>query len=230
MTHFYCLLTCFVIAVPAVTAQSTGTLTGTVRYTGVVPPAKVIPTTDGGTLRHNDLVVAPKTKGLRHVLAVLENAPAQPPLKKAKAILVDQRDMLFTPRVVGVQDGQPVRFENSDLCNHSVLASSTIPANQLNVVAGPNQPVEHVFRPQKGPVMIGCALHAWMRAWVFVIRHPWFAVSDEHGNFRIEGIPAGKYTLLLRHQDTGHVERRQVDVSAGTTRNVVVEWKRIESK
>ena len=60
------------------------------------------------------------------------------------------------------------RFENNDLCNHSVMAASTLPANQFNIVAAPNQPYEHLFEPQKHPVQVGCALHPWMRALVVV--------------------------------------------------------------
>src|SRR5262249_2242165 len=94
-----------------------------------------------------------KTKGLRDVLAVLENAPAQPKLKKAKPVLVDQREMIFLPRVVAVQHGQTVRFENNDGCNHSVMASSTIQSNQFNRFVSGDNPYEHVFEPQKHPVL-----------------------------------------------------------------------------
>src|SRR5262249_23244233 len=95
----------------------TGNISGTVHYTGELPPAKKILTTDGATILHYDLVVDTKTKGLRFVVATLD-AAAQPKLNTAKPVLVDQRDMVFLPRVVAVQYGQAVRFDNSDLCNH----------------------------------------------------------------------------------------------------------------
>ena len=172
-------------------------------------------------------MVDPKSSGLRYVVAVLEDAPARPKVQKAEAVVVDQRDMLFVPRVVAVQDGQPVRFENSDLCNHSVMAASTVKANQFNVFVTAKQPHECIFEPQKGPVQIGCSLHGWMRAWVYVLPHPWFAVSDEKGKFQIEGVPPGKYTLWLRHPDTGHQDRRAVEVTAGKTTQVKIEWEKV---
>ena len=224
-----CLIACVVGLgmMPAAPPQQAdiGTIEGQVRFTGNVPPPKRILTTDGGTLLHSDLVVDPKTKGLRHVVVVLENAPAQPKAK-GNALLVDQRDMLFLPRVVAIQHGQKVRFENNDLCNHSVMAASTVPANQFNIVAAPNQPYEHVFEPQKHPVQIGCALHAWMRAWVYVVPHPWFAISDVQGKFKIERIPPGKHTVWLRHADSGKQERQQVQVEAGKTAELNVEWQK----
>lgn len=204
---------------------ATGSVTGLVRFVGVVPPAKKILATDGTVILHHDLVVEPKDKGLRYVAVMLESGPPQAKVKDAKPVLVDQRDMLFNPRVVAVRHGQKVRFENNDLGNHSVMATSLLPANQLNVVAAPGQPVEHVFEPQKQPVMIGCALHPWMRAWVYVAPHPWFAVTDAKGAFRIDGVPPGKHTLLLRHADTNRVERRMVEVKSGMTATVRVTWK-----
>jgi plastocyanin len=204
---------------------ATGSISGVVRFTGKVPPPQKITTTDGTVLEHNDLVVDGKTKGLRYVLAMLEDAPAQAKLAKAKSVLVDQRDMVFLPRVVAVQDGQPVRFENNDLCNHSVMASSTVKANQFNQVAAPSQPIEHTFELQKRPVLIGCSLHAWMRAWIYVVPHPWFAVTDDKGAFRIAAVPPGKYTLLLAHADSNRQERREVTVEAGKMAEVTVEWK-----
>src|SRR5262245_24886527 len=100
---FVALATCLCAAEP----QPTGTINGTVRFTGKVPEPKTITTTDGATFKHNDLIVDGKTKGLRYVFVQLEDAPAQPKVKNAKAILIDQRDMIFLPRVVAVQHGQP---------------------------------------------------------------------------------------------------------------------------
>jgi plastocyanin len=207
-----------------------GTITGTVRFTGKLQPPQKIATTDGTVLEHNDLVVDGKTKGLRYVVAFLEDAPAQAKVEKQQPVLVDQRDLVFVPRVVAVQHGQAVRFENNDLCNHSVMASSTVKANQFNQVAGPSQPVEHTFELQKRPVLIGCSLHNWMRAWIYVLPHPWFAVTDEKGAFRIAAVPPGKYTLLLTHPDTNHQERREVTVVAGKTADVAVDWEKVDRK
>lgn len=211
-------------------AKATGAIAGTVRFTGEVPPPKKITTVDGGSILHSDLLVDPKTKGLRYVVALLEDAKRQPKLKEAKPVTVDQRDMAFIPRVVAVQYGQAVSFDNSDLFNHSVMASSKVPANQLNVFVSPGKPLEHVFQPQARPILIGCALHAWMRAWVIVVEHPWFAVSDAQGRFRIENIPPGKYTLSLRHPDTGRQEKRTLEVSAGKTAAVTIEWAKIDPR
>jgi plastocyanin len=203
---------------------SSGIVDGSVRFTGAVPKAKPITTSDGSTIEHSDLIVDTKTKGLRYVMAVLEDAPAQTKVKGAKPVLVDQVDWVFKPRVVAVQHGQAVRFENSQGVNHSVMAVSTVKANAFNVFV--NSPLEHIFEPQKLPVVIGCSLHPWMRAWVYVVQHPWFAVSDEQGKFRIEKVPPGKYTLALVHPDTNLRERRTLEVQAGKTVELTIEWQK----
>ena len=216
------------VTFPAFSEEKTGSVSGIIRYTGELPEPKKITTADGGTIMHRDLVVHPQSKGLQSVVAVLENAPTQPRLKGAKAITVDQRDMVFVPRVVAVQHGRAVSFDNSDTVNHSVLATSSVAANQCNVFVAPGKPYEHVFDVQNKPVMIGCSLHGWMRAWVYVIPHPWFAVSDERGKFQIPDVPPGKYTLLLRHADTGRQERREVEILAGKNVEVHIEWTTVE--
>jgi hypothetical protein len=63
-----------------------------------------------------------------------------------------------------------------------------------------------------------------MRAWVYVVPHPWFAVSDAQGKFQIEAVPPGKYTLWLRHADTGLQERQNVDTVGDKTTSVKIEW------
>ncbi|MCI0638281.1 MAG: carboxypeptidase regulatory-like domain-containing protein [Gemmataceae bacterium] len=209
---------------------NTGTIAGTVRYLGVVPPDVKISTTDGGTIYHNDLVVDPKSKGLRHVAVILEKAPkadAKTVAKKRDAVIVDQRDMVFLPRVVALEEGQKIRFENNDLSNHGVKADSTKEENKFDVVVQPNMPFEFHFKAQKNPVVVGCQLHAWMRAWVYVFDHPYFAVTDAQGRFRIERVPPGKHTLMLHHADRGHRETLNVEVLPGKTAEITLDWKKI---
>src|SRR4029077_7915054 len=121
----YALLVAFVV-VGTVSAQEriSGTIAGTIRYVGVVPPRERVTLTDGQVIPHNDVVVQAKTKGLRDVAVVLEWKDKVPADPKARPVLIDQRDMLFLPRVVTVQEGVKVRFENNDAYNHGVHAQS----------------------------------------------------------------------------------------------------------
>jgi hypothetical protein len=210
--------------------EKPGVVQGTVRFTGVMPAAKKVPTGDGNFIEHNDLVVDAKTKGLRWVIVALEDAPEQPKLKGAEPAIVDQLNMLFVPRVVAVQHGRPVRFDNSDPCNHSVRTLPALKENEFNVFVTAAQPFTKTFAVEKAPIQVGCSLHGWMTAWVYVAPHPWVSVSDEKGTFVLNNVPVGKYTLLARHADTGIQERLQIEVKGGQTTDVDIEWKEAKPK
>ena len=212
----------------APTASLAGSLAGLVRFTGDVPPPQKIITSDGAVLMHSDLVVDSKSKGLRHVAVYLQDVPAQALAKNAKPVVMDQRDMIFIPRVIVAQEGQTVRFDNNDLCNHAVQSVSTKTENLFNAVTPMGQPFDFKFKAQKSPVQIGCPIHQWMRGWVYVFPHPFAAVSDAQGQFKIDGVAAGKHTVVFAHPDTGLRETRVVDVIAGKTTRVDVEWQKIK--
>jgi plastocyanin len=212
---------------PACPPPATGAVQGVVRFTGKLPPAKKLRTMDGDIV-HHDLVVHGKTKGLRYVAVSWLAAPAQPAVaSREPGAYVDQERLLFVPRVVGVMHGRAVRFDNSDSCNHSVLATSSVKANEFNVFVVQGRPFDHVFSAQKHPVPIGCSLHGWMKAYVYVFEHPWFDVTDEKGSFRIAGLLPGKRTLWFRHADSGLIAKREVEVKAGRTARVDLEWKEV---
>jgi len=212
----------------AAQAPEPGTIRGTIRYLGAVPAAQRVTLTDGQVILHNDIVVHPKAKGLRDVIVILDWKAKIAADAKAKPVLIDQRDMLFVPRVVTVQEGRKVRFENNDLYNHAVSAQSVHPENVFNVTTPSGQPFEHAFKAQKNPITIGCVLHSWMRAYVQVVPHPYHDVTNAEGQFRIAGVPAGKHTLQLIHPDTNFRASVQVEVSAGKTVEVPLEWKSLK--
>lgn len=204
--------------------EPTGTVVGTVRYLDQVPPGRQVLTSDGVPIQVRDLVEDPATKGLRDVAVLLDVGRKVPP--QARPAVIDQKDMRFVPRVLVVQEGQTVRFENSDLCNHGVKSASARPENAFDVTTPPGQAFAFKFRAEKGPVSITCQLHAWMQAWVYVVPHPTFAVTDARGNFHLADVPAGKHTLTLAHPDTNRQERVSVEVRPGETTRVQVEWRK----
>jgi plastocyanin len=217
------LLGLLLIPLPLLAQEATGRIEGTVKFTGEVPPPQKILTSDGATLLHRDLIVDAKTKGLRFVAIVVENAP-KGPSPATEPVVIDQRDMQFLPRVVAVQEGRKVRIENNDLCNHAVQGTSIVEANQFNVLTPMGQPFETTLKADKHPVTLGCPLHTWMRAYIFVHSHPFFAVTDAEGRFRIDGLPPGEYSLLFRHPDAGLKEKRTVRVEADKAAMVEVTW------
>jgi hypothetical protein len=111
--------------------------------------------------------------------------------------------------------GQPVRFTNGDPANHNVRASSGVRTNEFNVYTGINGSYTRSFAatPNHEPVRIGCDIHPWMLAWIYVFDHALFAVTDETGRFRIENVPIGTYTMQSRQPDLRHAQEKTVRVT-----------------
>lgn len=120
-----------------------------------------------------------------------------------KTVMIDQVGSIFHPRVQGVMVGQKLVMRNSDPFIHNVRSLSL--KNRAFNIAQPPKTAdrETVFKRQEGPIRIGCDFHRWMKAYLFVVDHPYFAVTDAKGFFRIEGLPAGEYTLEAWHEEFG---------------------------
>ena len=122
--------------------------------------------------------------------------PADTPL------LLDQIGCEYMPYVTGVQVNQKFKIKNSDPTMHNVHPLPT--ANKEFNFAQPvkDQVNEKVFDKTEVAVKFKCDVHPWMFAYVGVLDHPYFAVTDKDGNFKISGLPNGKYTVEAYHPKT----------------------------
>jgi hypothetical protein len=120
--------------------------------------------------------------------------------------LLDQVRCEYQPFVLGVQAGQPLVVRNSDPFLHNV---HTLPV--VNTPRNLGQPVRgqtNIFRFTRPEVLVKfkCDVHAWMFAYVGVVSHPWFAVTDASGNFQLPaGLPTGRYTVAAVHPKLGEM-------------------------
>ena len=135
-------------------------------------------------------------------------------------VTIDQRGCVYLPRVVGVQVGQTFQVRNSDGLLHNVHSSSVVKENTFNI-AQPLAGMVNQFRLKEEPGMLrlGCDVHSWMTAYVAVVSHPYFAVSDRAGVFQIADVPPGKYTIQAWHERFGMV-KQTVQVRAGAVASV----------
>lgn len=191
------------------------TIEGVVTYDGPLPDP--ISVSEAGTVR--PLVeVDPEGDGLKDAVVWLEGVPegdrsgGAAPVEPA---VMDQQDYFFIPHVLAIEGGREVEFRNSDIANHGVTASSLEEANTFNVTTPPGGGHTHRFVASEYPVAIGCPIHAAMAAWVFVFDHPYFAVTDERGGFRLPPVPPGRYTLQVRHPGGGMRRKQEVVIREG---------------
>jgi hypothetical protein len=134
---------------------------------------------------------------------------------------MDQKDCVFTPRVVLVPAGGTVQFLNSDRLLHNLhSASRDNPTFNRTQPRGRAIPVAF-SKPEI--IRVNCDLHSWMRAWVVVADHPFYGLTNDAGEFELPSVPPGKYTLRI-WQETLGITSRDVTVPAGDAR-VTVELK-----
>ena len=121
-------------------------------------------------------------------------------------VLMDQIGSVFRPRVQGIMVGQKFVMRNSDPFIHNVRSMSF--RNRAFNIAQPPKTAdrEKTFRRREGPIRMGCDFHKWMRAYLFVVEHPYFAVTDQNGRFEIKGLPPGEYELEAWHEEFGERE------------------------
>jgi plastocyanin len=126
----------------------------------------------------------------------------------AEPVVVDQRDCVYDPRVVGARVGQVVRFKNDDPLLHNVHGMSAT-TNTFNISQPSEGMVSDVrLAKEDGMLHVKCDVHRWMNLWIGVVEHPYFAVSDRAGTFIIRGVPAGEQTVMAWHEKLGALEQK----------------------
>ena len=197
------------------TAQAAD-ITGTVSFTGQLPQRAKVPITIdqyicGNEKEPDDLVLGPK-RGVQSAVVWIENPPAGAkwPAELPK-IEMDQKGCVFVPRVAVVPVGGTVDFLNSDRLLHNLHSlSKDNPSFNRTQPRGRTVPITF-SRPEL--VTITCDLHSWMKSWVVVAEHPYYAVTDAAGGFRIADVPPGRYRLRMWQEALGE-RTQEVQVGA----------------
>lgn len=130
------------------------------------------------------------------VYAVSKDDTAPKASTNGKSI-IDQIDKEFIPYVIPVKVGTAVYFPNHDQIRHHVYSFSETKKFEIPLYIGtPSDPV--VF-DKPGVVVLGCNIHDWMSAYVFILETPFYAVTGEDGKARIDNLPSGEYDVQVWH-------------------------------
>ena len=218
----------FAFAAPTTATAAEGAISGTVKYDG--PPVrkravrmsadpKCEEITNGERVPSQDQVIGADGE-LANVFVYLKEAPAGTTVPKdaAPAQLV-QQGCMYAPRVQGLFPEQQLEVVNDDPTLHNVrcLARSNRPFNLGQPAKGKRT---KFFTTPENAIKFKCDVHPWMSAYIFVMDHPFFAVSDEAGKFTIEGLPAGKHTFVAWHEKFGEQEI-EIEVGADAPAEIV---------
>ena len=118
-------------------------------------------------------------------------------------VTIDQHGCMYTPHVFGMMANQPLEIINSDPTMHNIhaLPKNSSPFNVGQPKKG--QKTSKTFAKPEVMVKVKCDVHSWMAAYVGVLDHPFYAVSDDKGNFSIKNLPAGTYEIEAWHESYG---------------------------
>jgi len=126
------------------------------------------------------------------ILGTVNGFPPPPPPKPARII---QKDLKFQPPLLVIPVDTEVDFPNEDMEFHNVFSYSKTRRFDLGRCHKGESKSVRFTKPGIG--MVYCEIHQWMRAAVVVVENPFYAASDETGNFEIKNVPAGTYKLLI---------------------------------
>jgi plastocyanin len=122
-------------------------------------------------------------------------APSEKPV-------IDQKGLMFQPHLIAVQQGTTVEFLNSDKVAHNVFWISVGGNKKLghNLGTWPQGEKKSFKFDNPGAVPLLCNVHPEMSAYIVVTPTPYSAVTDKSGNYRIENVPDGSYTVTAWHE------------------------------
>ena len=197
-----------------------GTIKGRLIWGGAEVPKPVVVQEKGqakdafcakdASILSKELVVDPKTKGVANGFAYLVRPKGQNPeavaelLKAAPKVEIDQKNCEFVPHCTAINKGQTLVFKSSDPTGHNVRYSG-FNNNAFNQNVPPNASVARTLVAERLPIPVACDIHPWMKAYVMVFDHPFFAVTKEDGSFEIKGVPAGTHRIVLWQEKVGFV-------------------------
>lgn len=126
----------------------------------------------------------------------------------AEDVVIDQKGCTYHPHVLGLVAGQKLRIKNSDPTNHNI---HPMPAqNREWNTSMPPGAADLVQEFARAEVMIPvkCNVHPWMKSYVGVLKHPFFAVTGADGSFELKGLPPGDYTIEAWHEKYGTMQQK----------------------
>lgn len=206
-------------AQPARAEGETGTITGKIIFSGPVPPPQPF------HIHHDshacgakspvmdESLVVDADHGLANAVVMVTDAPTNTNSKPAPRTL-EQQNCAFVPHVISATVGSTLRIGNSDPILHNVHAFIEKRTLFNLAMPLPGVRVERVL-DTPGLVSISCdSGHTWMSAYIMVVPNDLHVVTNQNGNFTLSGVPPGKRTISVWHEQLG-VLSQVVDVPAG---------------
>ena len=137
--------------------------------------------------------------------------------------VMDQKGLVFVPHIMAVQQGTTVQFLNSDTVQHNVFWTAIGSDKKAghNLGTWPKGEKRSYTFDKPGAVPLLCNVHPEMAAYVVVSPTPYFATTDDSGNYKIKDVPDGSYTVVAWHEGAKN-QSKPVTVSGNTKADFTV--------
>jgi hypothetical protein len=209
-----------------VNAAGEGKITGTVKLDGVAPHMKGIDMSkDPYCVKANansspkmENVVAGASGGLENVVLYISEG-LNNPAPATTVPVFDQKNCQYTPHVLAMDVGQTFKVTTSDQTAHNIHPNpnpmtGNIPWNQSQPPGAP--PVEKSWKAAEF-IEVKCNIHPWMHGWFAVVKGP-YATTDENGNYTINNVPPGNYTVTAWQEVFGTQTQKVTVAAAGSAK------------
>lgn len=205
-------------------ADAPSSVKGTVKFEGTAPKSTRIDMSQDPlcakahpTPATTEEVVVGSGGGLENVVVYVSDGLTthnfQPPQQPA---VLEQKGCQYKPHVLALQANQKLDVVNADETTHNIHPT---PNNnrEWNMTQPHGMPLEQTFAREEVAIPVKCNVHPWMKGYIAVFKHPYFAVTDKNGSFELKDLPPGTYTITAWQEKLG-TQVQKVTVGTGETK------------
>jgi plastocyanin len=212
-------------------ADTPASLSGQVKFEGTPPKTSRIDMSADpfcvkahSTPATTDEIVVDENGGLENVVVYVSDGLGtqafQPPDRPA---VFEQKGCQYEPHVLAMQARQKLDIVNSDETTHNIHPT---PSNnrEWNMTQPHGVPLEQTFAREEVAIPVKCNVHPWMKGYIAVLKHPFFAVTDKNGGFELKDLPPGTYTITAWQEKLG-TQNQKVTVGASEQKTISFTFK-----
>jgi hypothetical protein len=169
-----------------------------------------------GEILDESVIVNPKNNGVKNVVVWLRPDDTADPKAKFTAeqihpddgkrkpaeVVIDQPCCMFVKRVSVARPGDTIVVKNPAPVPHNFFwSSANNDEHNITVPKLDQWKMPKALVAESTPIQYKCTIHGWMTGYVRIFEHPYYAVTDDDGNFEIKNAPAGKYRIVYWHEN-----------------------------